>query len=262
MSLITTQQRDHIFDITLNRPEKRNAVVIQMLQAVEQAVAEAEHLPGVRVIVLRGEGKNFSTGLDVTGMGGMQDLMGDDWQQHGHEVTRIWQSCIRRLGNSSLPSIALLHSYTLGVGLELALACDFRIAADYTVLSLEEARLGLIPDVGGTTNLMRLVGPARARELILTGRRIDAPTAEQWGLVNQVVPADDLIEAGDKLAGEIVACAPLAISAAKRVMHALEDVESGLHLEMVEQNPLFASEDFLEGIQAAIERRSPNWKGR
>jgi len=260
MSEIATQQRDHIFEIVLTRPEKRNAIRLQMLQAIAQAVAEAEQQPDVRVIVLRGAGKNFSTGLDIESMGGMPEAMGDDWLQHSHEVTRLWQAAIRRLGTSRLPSIALLRSYTLGVGLELALACDLRIAAEGAVLSLEEARLGLIPDVGGTTHLMRLVGPARARELIFTGRRIDAATAAEWGLVNQVVPVDELISSGDALAGEIAACAPLAVSAAKRIIHALEDADSGLHMEMVEQTPLFHSEDFREGIQAVLERRPPNWK--
>jgi enoyl-CoA hydratase/carnithine racemase len=109
---------------------------------------------------------------------------------------------------------------------------------------------------------MRLVGPARTRELIFTGRRIDAATAAAWGLVNQVVPVDELISAGDTMAGEIAACAPLAVSAAKRIIHALEDADTGLHMEMVEQTPLFHSEDFQEGIQAVMERRPPNWKRR
>ena len=262
MEHVTTQLRGHIYEIALNRPDKRNAIRVQMLQAIAAAVSEAEEHPEARVIVLRGEGKNFSVGLDVQTMGGMPELLGDDWLKRGHAVTRLWQEPIRRLAASPLPSIALLRSYTLGVGMELALACDFRIAAAGATLSLEEAKLGMIPDVGGTTNLVRLAGPARARELILTGRRIDAETAEKWGLVTQIVSPDDLIAAGDGLADEIAACAPLAVAAAKRVINALQDAEAGLHLEMVEQYPLFHTEDFVEGVQSVMERRAPNWKKR
>jgi len=262
MEHILTQQDGHIFEIILNRPDKRNAIRVQMLQGIAEAVMLAEQTPDVRVIIVRGEGGCFSAGIDLLSMGGAPEALNGDWQKHVHTITRMWQDSIYRLHQSPLPTIALLHSYTLGGGLEIALGCDLRIAADDAILSLEEARLGLIPDAGGTTHLTRLLGAARAKELIFTGRRIDAGTAERWGLVNQVVPRADLPAAGRKLADEIAQSAPLAIAAAKRTINAIEPTAEPFYLEMREQYALLHSQDVGEGMQAALERRPPQWKGR
>jgi len=259
---ILTNFSDGVFEIILNRPDKRNAIRVQMLQAIAAAVIEAERIDDARVIVLKGEGDNFSAGIDLMAMGGMPELLGDDWRKMGYEVTRMWQTTISRIQESTLPAIALLKSYTLGAGLELALGCDMRIAADNTTISLEEARLGMIPDAGGTTRLTQLVGVARAKELIFTGKRIDADTALQWGLVNDVVPLDDLEAKGHAMAEEIIKCAPMAISAAKRTINAIVGSEDGLKHEMIEQYRLFHSEDIMEGMQAAMQRRPANWVGR
>ena len=262
MSDVIANHHGAIFEIVLNRPDKRNAIRVQMLQEIASKVLQAEHTDGVRVIVVRGEGSCFSAGLDLMTMGGMPEALGENWRDNGYEATRLWQNSIQRLQNSTLPTICLMHSYSIGAGLELALGCDIRIAASDALMSLEEARLGIIPDAGGTTRLTQLIGAARAKELIFTGRRIDAATALQMGIVNQVVAPETLAEAGQKLAEEIMLCAPRAVAAAKRVINNLENVQTGLHMEMVEQFPLFHSEDLMEGVQAKIERRNPNWKGR
>lgn len=262
MSDIITSLNGAIFEIILNRPDKRNAIRIQMLQDIASAVLQAEQTHGVRVILVRGEGTCFSAGLDLMTMGGMPEALGENWRELGNEATRLWQRSIQRLQDSSLPTIALMHSYAIGAGLELALGCDLRIAADNTAMSLEEARIGIIPDAGGTTRLTHLIGAARAKELIFTGRRIDAPTALHMGIVNQVVSPEELLEAGQKLAEEIMLSAPRAVAAAKRVINSLHNTAEGFHLEMVEQFPLFHSEDLAEGVQARIERRPPNWKGK
>jgi enoyl-CoA hydratase/carnithine racemase len=259
---IKTETRGAIFEIILNRPDKRNAIQLGMLMDIARAVVEAEKQADTRLIVIRGEGKAFSGGLDLMAMGGNAEVMGDDWLDRPHETTRSWQSTLNRLTASPIPSLALIHGYCLGAGLELALACDFRYAAEDASISLEETRIGLIPDVGGTTRLMQVVGMARAKEMIFTARRIDAQTAEKWGLVNQVMPFEQLPEAAESLATEIAGCAPLAVAAAKRVIQGIADEGSGLHLEQVEQAPLFKSDDLREGIQAAIERRKPEWKQR
>jgi enoyl-CoA hydratase/carnithine racemase len=146
--------------------------------------------------------------------------------------------------------------------MELALACDIRIAAEGTLLGLPETRLGIIPDVGGTTRLTRLVGPARAKELIFTGRQFDAALAEQWGIVNYVVAPDVLAAKGNELAAEICQAAPLAVGMAKRVIDGLADIDRGLLLEGWAQSQLFSSEDFLEGTQSFLMRRPPNFKGK
>jgi enoyl-CoA hydratase/carnithine racemase len=262
MSDILTQQNGHVFEITLNRPDKKNAFRIQMLQAMAAGVAHAERSEGVRVILLRGAEGNFCAGIDLMTMGGFPELMGDGWQQNLYEVTRLYQAAIHRLQQSTLPTIALLEGYCLGGGLEIALGCDLRLAAENTVISLEETRLGMIPDGGGTARLTHLIGSSRAKELIFTGRRIDAHTAERWGLVNQVVTQTDLLTAGQRVAEEIGRSAPLALAAAKRSINAIEGVEAGFHLEMVEQYPLFQSQDMQEGILAAVERRAARWQGR
>ena len=169
---------------------------------------------------------------------------------------------LTRLERLELPTIALLHGHCLGLAMELALACDFRIAAEGTKLGLPESRLGLIPDVGGTTRLTRLIGPARAKELIFTGRQIDASQAERWGIVNYVVPETELLSKGEELAAEISQAAPLAVGMAKRVIDGLADVDRGLMLEGWAQSQLFSTEDFMEGAQSFLMRRKPEFKGR
>jgi len=177
-------------------------------------------------------------------------------------ITDEFQGILNRLERLELPTLALLHGHCLGLAFELALACDLRLAAEGTSLGLPETRLGIIPDVGGTTRLTRLVGPGRAKELIFTGRRIDAPLAEQWGIVNHVVPRETLLERAEELAAEIVQSAPLAVGMAKRVIDGLADIDRGLMLEGWAQSQLFATEDFMEGAQAFMMRRPAQFKGR
>lgn len=260
--MIATKHNGLIFEIKLSRPEKRNAMTIQMLTQLADAVSEAEHAEGARLIVVRGEGKMFSAGLDLMSMGGAPEAYGDDWMHHSHAVSRAWQACLNRLANSSLPSLALVHSYAIGVGLELALACDFRYAAPDAHLSLEETKIGIIPDVGGTTRLTALIGPGRAKEMIFTGRRINADTAERWGLVNRVVDFEDFDNAAVELAEEISGCAPLAVSAAKRVIQNILDEQRGMTMEASEIAPLFHTEDLQVGAQAAMMKQKPEWKGK
>ncbi|MBI5929473.1 MAG: enoyl-CoA hydratase/isomerase family protein [Chloroflexi bacterium] len=259
---ILTQPKGYIFEIILNRPDKRNAIHAQLLSDLAEAVGEAEKHPDARLIVIRGEGKAFSTGLDLLAIGGSVEMFGPDWMENPHIVTRHWQRTISRLTESTLPTIALIHGYCLGAGLELALACDFRYAAEGSIISLEETRLGIIPDAGGTTRLMGLIGIARAKEMIFTAKRIDATTAEKWGLVHYVMPKADLANAAAALAEQIAGCAPLAVAAAKRVIQGIADEATGLHLEAIEQAPLFKTRDIQEGMQAAIERRPAEWKRR
>ncbi len=260
--MIETQRHNHIFEIVLNRPEKRNAIQLQTLRMIDAAVLDAQKIPGVRLIVVRAEGPAFSVGLDLQTMGGMIEEFGEDWQQQPHSLTRAWQAPLNTLANASIPTLALIHGYCLGAGLEIALACDFRYATPDAQISLAETRIGLIPDVGGTTRLMQLVGISRAKELIFTSRRIDGATAERWGLVNQVVEAESLPQSAQVLAAELALCAPLAVSAAKRVMQGIADESRGLYLEALEQAGLFMTQDLQEGVQSVLLRRDPQWTGR
>ncbi len=260
--LVLTQQHDSVFEIILNRPDKRNAINAELFAAFDTAVIQANRTPGIRAVLIRGEGKAFSAGIDVSSLMGLADRYGSHWQQRMRSITDDFQAVLNRLERLEVPTIVLLHGYCLGMALELALACDIRIAAAGTRLGLPETRLGLIPDVGGTTRLVRLIGPGRAKELIFTGRQIDADQAEKWGIVNYAVPVDDLRAKGLELAAEINLAAPLAVGMAKRVIDGLADIDRGLMLEGWAQSQLISSEDFMEGAQSFMLRRKPEFKGR
>lgn len=259
--LVTTERRETIFEIVLNRPEKRNAISREMFGQFDTAVQQAARTPGIRTVLIRGAGKAFSAGIDVSSLLGLAQTYGPHWQTRMRSITDDFQAVLTRLERLELPTIAVLHGYCLGMALELALACDLRIAAEGTILGLPETRLGIIPDVGGTTRLSRLVGPARAKELIFTGRQMDTAVAEQWGLVNYVLPADELLAKADALAAEINLAAPLAVGMAKRVIDGLYDTDRGLMLEGWAQSQLMQTADFMEGAQSFMMKRAPEWKG-
>jgi enoyl-CoA hydratase/carnithine racemase len=260
--LVCTERRDTIFEIILNRPDKRNAVNIEMFQQFDAALDLANRTPDIRAVFIRGEGRSFSAGIDVSSLLILAEKYGPHWQQRMRSITHEFQTVLTRLERLELPTIALLHGHCLGIAMEMALACDLRIAVDDTWLGLPESRLGMIPDVGGTTRLTRLVGPARAKELIFTGRRFKATLAESWGIINYAVPAEQLVAKGEEIAAEICQAAPLAVGMAKRIIDGLSDVDRGLMLEAWAQSQLFSSEDFMEGVQSFMMRRTPNFKGK
>ncbi len=260
--LVLTRQRDYIFEIILNRADKRNALSLAVMQQFDAAVQAAEKAEGVRVILVCGEGRAFSAGIDLTSLPEMAAHFGVDMSKNLFPVTEYLQGVFNRLENCSLPSIALLHGHCLGMGFELALACDFRIVAEGTQLGLPETRLGLIPDVGGTTRLVRLAGFGRAKELIMTGRRFSAEEAERWGIVNEVVSEDNLLQHGEWFAQELAASAPLAVAHAKRVINGLTDTQRGLQLEAFAQAQLVGTKDFQNAAQAMLTREPITWQGQ
>ncbi|GAB4515977.1 MAG: enoyl-CoA hydratase-related protein [Anaerolineae bacterium] len=256
------QQQDHIFEIVIDRPEKRNALNLALMRELEAAIEAAERAEGVRVVIIRGEGTGFSAGIDLMDWSAMVDEFGEKWRENLFPTTAALQGILNKVERSTYPVIALLHGYCLGMAFELALACDFRIAAEGTKLGLPETRLGLIPDVGGTTRLTRLIGQGRAKELIMTGRQFSTDLAERWGMVNAVVPEDQLLAKGHELAAELVAAAPLAVSYAKRVIDSIADIDRGLQLEAWAQSVLMRTEDFQNGAQAMMLRQPVEWQGR
>lgn len=260
--LVLAEQRGMLFEIALNRPEKRNALNFELYNAFAEAVSQAARAVGVRAVLIRGEGPVFSAGIDVTDFLNLPQKYGVNWQQKARLITDDYQRVLTHLERLELPTIALLHGHCLGLAMELALACDLRIAGEGTKLGLPETRLGIIPDVGGTTRLTRLIGPARAKELIFSGKVIDAQQAEQWGILNYVVPPDALLSKGEELAAEIAKGAPLAVGMAKRVIDGLADIDRGLMLEGWAQSQLLSTEDFMEGAQSFLMRRPPQFKGR
>lgn len=259
--MIVTEHHGPVFEIVLNRPEKRNALNWEMLKRLPEAVGKARRANDVRAIVVRGAGKGFSAGIDLNAFFELPGLYGPQWRTHMRQVTEDFQAMLTSLAQIEIPTIAVLHGFALGLGLELALACDLRVAAEDTLLGLPETRLGLIPDVGGSTRLAQLVGLARAKELIFTGRQINAGLAERWGLLNRVVPAEQLAAEVHDLVSEIEQAAPLAVGMAKRVLNGMLDTSRGLALEGWAQSQLVGSEDFGEGVQAMLQRREAKFRG-
>ncbi|WP_110516953.1 enoyl-CoA hydratase/isomerase family protein [Herpetosiphon llansteffanensis] len=258
---VTTEQIGAIFRITINRPEKRNAISWQVGKDLRAAIDQAASAAGVRVVVLSGAGPVFSAGIDLGDLLDLPNRYGENWLRQMRTITDDWQALTTRIERLEIPTIAVLHGMCLGLGLEIALACDFRLAANGTKLALPETRLGIVPDVGGTTRLTRLVGVGRAKELIMTGRTFSAADAERWGIVNQVADAGSLDEVVQAFADELLLAAPLAVGMAKRVIDGLFDVDRGLMLEGWAQSQLIRSADFSEGVQAAIARRAAEFKG-
>ena len=260
--LVITNKHADIFEIILNRPEKRNAINLQLYEQLGEAIQEATEVSGVRMTILRGKGLTFSAGIDLAALLELSKRYGPGWQQRMRSITHDFQAVLTKLERLEMPTIALIHGHCLGLALEVALACDIRIAAEGTKIGLPETRLGLVPDVGGITRLTRLVGPARAKELIFTGRQIDAAIAERWGIVNYVVTPDALEDKATSLAEEIKASAPLAIGMAKRVIDGLADIDRGLMLEGWAQSQLITSEDFQVAVQAYMMKKPPDYKGK
>lgn len=259
---IRTQRQNLIFEIVIDRPDKRNALDWPMMTAMGEAFGAAERVSGVRAVVIRGAGSGFSAGIDVTAFPDSAAHFGNHWRENLFPLTAAYQAVTNIIERCSLPTIALLHGYCFGLGFEIALACDFRIAAVDTKMGLPESRLGIIPDVGGTTRLTRLIGAARAKEYIMTGKHFDLAAAERWGLINHLVPAEELMATSETLVADLAQAAPLAVGYAKRVINDLADTTRGLQLEAWAQNQLIRTRDFETGIQAMLSKQPPEWEGK
>jgi enoyl-CoA hydratase/carnithine racemase len=239
--------------ITLKRPEKLNALTLPMLAALEEALLTIDADPEIRVVVIKGSGaKAFSAGADVVAWSSLAPLdMWRTWTRTGHRV-------MERLESLRQPTIAALNGIAYGGGLELALACDLRLAADHVKLAAPEVGIATVPGWGMTTRLATVVGPARAKQMILTGLPIDAERAATWGLVSEMVPAADLDAATDDLAARIAAQAPVAVQVAKELIDATRPRTS---LEALGGGLTAFTDDAREGQAAFRERRTPEYGG-
>jgi enoyl-CoA hydratase/carnithine racemase len=234
-----------------------------VLRALVDAVLALECERGVRAIVLHGEGRVFSAGVDFAMLAGDVGSGGGERVPFRAQVGEM-QALVTRLEAVEKPIIAAMHRYVPGLALEVALACDFRIASEDCELGLPEVKIGLVPDVGGTTRLVRTVGYAKAKELILTGRMIEATEAERIGLVTEVAPNGTHVDAGIRLAEEIGQNAPLAVGLAKRLIDlgASADKHTFQAMELLAQSVLLPTDDAREGASALAERRPPRFSGR
>jgi 2-oxoglutaroyl-CoA hydrolase len=247
------QTRDGVATITLDVPGKFNRVTLGARAQLDGVFSELGADDSVRFVVLTGAGGTFTAGGDIAAFLRAEP----DALSRLHWNVAAPERCPK-------PVIAKLAGYAFGVGLELALACDFRIAADDVELALPEVRLGMIPGSGGTQRLVRLIGLARAKDAIMRGRRIGAAEALALGLVTEVVPADELDAAVDGLVGELAELSPLALATAKRVLNLAEEspLHVGLHVEGLAYGLLRSTHDFEEGVRAFGEKRKPRFEGR
>jgi enoyl-CoA hydratase/carnithine racemase len=267
-------ERDgHIGRLTLARPEKLNSFTIEMWRELGELGAALTADPGdLRVVVVTGEGRAFSSGIDTsvfTADRSASDLStvapGSRHPDPTVEGVLSAQDSYTWLEEGPFASIAAVRGYALGAGLQLALACDIRVMARGTKVGLLELKYGIIPDLGGTQRLPRLVGPAMAKELIFTAAQIDAEEAERIGLVEHVVADEELEERVDALAELIAAQPPLAVRAAKHAVNVAAAgiaTREGLIVEAEGQATCLRSDDMREAITAFVEQRSPVYRGR
>jgi len=241
--------------LQLNRPEVLNAISLELITDLVEALQHADADDAVRCIVITGNDRAFAAGADIREMAestAVEMLLRDQFAR--------WES-IRRI---SKPLIAAVGGFALGGGCELAMACDIIIASETARFGQPEITIGVIPGAGGTQRLTRAVGKAKAMEMVLTGRMITADEALRWGLINKVVPAESLLGEARAWATEIASSPPLAVRLAKEAVLRSFDttIEGGLAFERKNFSLLFASEDQKEGMRAFLEKRRPGWKGR
>jgi enoyl-CoA hydratase len=257
MSSILQERHDQVAIIRLNRPEKRNALSREMIVELLETFKKFDGQPNLRAIILTGTGdRAFCAGTDIAELTGLDP-------DRAREVSERGQALCNQIERCGLPVIAVVNGTAAGGGCELALACHIRIASANAQFSLPETKLGLLPGYGGTQRLARELGNGRALDMMLTGRTVSAAEALQFGLINHVAPAGELLAAAESLAQEIARLAPLAIRAClEAVTRGAElPLADGLALEAKLFASLFATDDVREGTSAFLEKRSPVFRG-
>lgn len=248
------EKENKIATVTLNRPESLNALNKELLEEISHFLDEAEKDTDLRVLILTGSGpKAFVAGADIKEFSDYSGAEGEELSRSGQEKV------FNKVENFPKPVIAAINGFALGGGLELAMASDIRIASDNARLGLPEVTLGLIPGYGGTQRLTHLVGKGRAAQMIFTAEMISAQRAYEIGLVNQVTPQEELLEAARKMAVRIANNSPRALSKAIRAINA-SVTPAGFEVEIQSFGELFEEPDFTEGVGAFLEKRKPDFK--
>jgi enoyl-CoA hydratase/carnithine racemase len=259
MGLVETEDRGAVRHIVITRSEKRNALSGEVVLALGEAFDQAAADDSVRVVVLRGDGPMFSSGMDL---GSLRELSEDPSTLRPFREQAL--SVYNSLEEMPKATICQIQGAAIGGAVELALAADLRVMAEDAVCGILETKVGLIPDLGGSSRLPAVVGVGIAKELIMTGKLIDGREAHRIGLANRIAPADELDATTEQLANELLAAAPRAVALAKRVIDqaAKPGFDASLEREVDAQEQLAGSQDFAEGTKAFFEKRQPEFAGR
>jgi enoyl-CoA hydratase/carnithine racemase len=260
MSEVLYEKTGAIATITLNRPERLNAISGPMLMALSESLVACDRDPGVRAIILTGAGRGFCAGLDLQDASSGAGIGGGGGLGVTLDLRDAPPIVLHRIDT---PTICALNGGAAGYGMDLALGCDIRIAAESAKLAAAFTRRGVLPESGGTWLLPRLVGWSKAAEIIFTGRTLRAPDCLELGLVSRVVPDELLLKEARALATEIAGNAPLAVQASKRMMRMglSETFDDHVHHVYLQLLPLFRSKDFREGMTAFLQKREPEFQG-
>src|SRR3954468_10997894 len=259
MGLVATEDRGPVRHVVMTRAEKRNAINGDMVRGRGEAFRDAAYDESVQVVVVRGDGPMFSSGMDISSLADLSDAP-TQLRPFRRECLLAWNV----LEEMPKPTICQIHGGCIGGAMELALACDMRVMAEDAVCGLVETRVGLIPDVGGSSRLPAVVGLGVAKEMIMASKIIDGHEAHRIGFANRIGPADQLDAVCEGLVNELLACAPRAVGLAKRVMDsaAKPALAVTLEQEVTAQEVLASSDDFAEGTRAFKEKRDPEFAGR
>lgn len=256
-SSILTNLEEGIFTITINRPDKLNALNKDVFTDLDNVITEIETNVEIKSVIIIGAGtKAFIAGADISEFGNLDKSTAVLLAKRGQDI-------FARIENCHKPIIACVNGFALGGGCELAMSCHFRIASENAKFGQPEVNLGLIPGYGGTQRLVQLIGKGRAIELLISAGMIDANTALQYGLVNYVVPQDQLLEKAKNLLQNINSKAPLAVASCIKAANAVfDETKNGYAIEIEEFGNAFSTEDMKEGTTAFLEKRKANFKGK
>jgi enoyl-CoA hydratase len=253
--LVTPQARPHVALIQLNRPKELNALNLQLMGEMRDALKELDDNDDVRAIIITGNERAFAAGADIKQMAGKTAI----------DMLNIDQfSTWDQIRKTKKPIIAAVSGFALGGGCELAMTCDMIVASETAQFGQPEIKIGVMPGAGGTQRLTKAIGKAKAMEMVLTGKFMSADEAEKHGLINRVMPVELYLEEAFKLAGEVAQMSPVAAKLAKEsVNRSFEtNLDEGLHFERKNFYLCFASEDQTEGMNAFVEKRKAEFKGR
>ncbi len=255
---LIVQRGDGIARVAVNRPEVRNALDTALCAELVEVFGHLAEDPDVRVVVLRGAGERaFISGADINEF--HERLASPERALAYDEETEALMSAIAAVPK---PVVAMIHGFAIGSGLLVAMACDIRIASDAVRVGIPVARIGLVPPVPDVARLMRLVGPGRAKDLLMTGRLIVAREAQSWGLLNRVVPAEELETVTEEVAGQLARNAPLSLKAIKQIVDRIGVTGSAVAEGAPWYEEVYVSDDFREGVDAFMKKRLPAFRGR